>query len=188
MHLYWAKATCERPGAVVTHRETFFKVDVNTFFVKFPVRCDEIFKYTWKMLQHVCKKCPIFENVTDLRYWKQKQKIINVSETFTVWFAKFKWCTGSCFVQYTHGQSRTWHKEQLVSNRKQWWSNCMTSYAVTKLRRIIWIPMVVHTELSTKFQNVHFERGPNFRVNSYQCILPVLRDVSSQWLRPCSRD
>ena len=49
----------------------------------------------------------------------------------------------------------------------------MTSYAVTKLRRIIWIPMVVHTELSTKSQNVHFERGPNFRVNSYQCILPV---------------
>ena len=49
-----------------------------------------------------------------------------------------------------------------MSNRKQLWSNCMTSYAVIKLRRFLWIPMVVHTEISIKSQNVYFERGPNF--------------------------
>ena len=52
------------------------------FFVKFPVKFDEIFKYAWNTLQHVCKKCPTFENVTDFRYSKQKN--LNVSEMFTI--------------------------------------------------------------------------------------------------------
>ena len=80
----------------------FSKVDLNTFFAKFPVRFDKIFKYFWETLQHVCKKCPTFENSNRFRnvYYMfcQLQMVHRV-----LFRALYTW------------QSRTWHKEQLVT-------------------------------------------------------------------------
>ena len=131
--------------------EIFPRLIWTRFFVKFPVKFDEIFKYAWNTLQHVCKKCPTFENVTDFRYSKQK-KSKRFRNVYYI-FANFKWYTGlvSCIMhtdRVGHGTGNSWwHSWVCVC---VWLVYAFTEcFTLLKLGAAeVWSPVVLHVIIS----------------------------------------